>query len=95
VPQEINKLFTKRQRCRGALPIGVSLGVGTHKPYRVYIQDGEKQHYLGFFDNVIDAFNAYKEAKEKRIKELADKYRDKLEPRVYEALYNYKVEITD
>lgn len=35
------------------------------------------------------------EAIEARIKELADKWKDKLDPRVYEAMYNYKVEITD
>lgn len=51
--------------------------------------------YLGTFDTINEAFNAYKEAKEKYIKEVADKWKDQLEPRVYEALYNYKVEIND
>ena len=50
---------------------------------------------VGVFDDKNDAFNAYKQAKEDYIKEMADKWKDKLEPRVYEALYNYKVEITD
>jgi hypothetical protein len=95
VPQEINKLFTKRQRKRGAFPIGVSQNKNTQKTYRACIQKGGKQVYLGFYDNINDAFQAYKVAKEAWIKEVADKWKDKLEPRVYEALYNYEVEITD
>ena len=33
--------------------------------------------------------------KEKNIKNVADKWEKQLEPNVYEALYNYKIEITD
>lgn len=51
--------------------------------------------YLGNFDTIEKAFQAYKVAKEAYIKEVADKWKDKIEPRVYEAMYNYKVEITD
>ena len=94
VPQEVNKLFTKRNNNRGEFPIGVcdsgfntfiaqfSFGIG-------------RQKYLGSFRTPEEAFQVYKEAKEKHIKELADKWRDKIDPRVYEAMYNYKVEITD
>ena len=34
-------------------------------------------------------------AKEKYIKEVADEYKDKIPQKLYEALYAYKVEITD
>lgn len=50
---------------------------------------------MGTFRNEEDAFNAYKLEKEKHIKQLADYYKDTLETNVYNALYNYKVEITD
>ena len=50
---------------------------------------------LGRFDSVEEAFNAYKEAKEKYIKEVAEKWKDKIDPRAYEALYNYTVDIDD
>ena len=40
-----------------------------------------------------EAFDAYKTAKEAYIKEVADKWRDLIDPRVYKAMYNYKVEI--
>ena len=50
---------------------------------------------LGSFKTPEEAFKAYKNAKEAWIKHVADKWKDKLEPRVYQALYNYQVEITD
>lgn len=86
VPQEINELFTKRKN-RGH-PVGVCVRNGR------YIAQLRDTH-LGVFNSQEEAFFAYKEAKEKRIKEIADKWKDKIEPRVYEAMYNYKVEITD
>lgn len=86
VPQEINELFTKREN-RGH-PVGVCVRKGR------YIAQLRDTH-LGVFNSQEEAFFAYKEAKEKRIKEIADKWKEQLEPRVYEALYNYKVEITD
>ena len=52
-------------------------------------------HNLGTFRKEEDAFNVYKLEKEKHIKQLAEQYKDQLESRVYNALYNYKVEITD
>ena len=42
-----------------------------------------------------EAFQAYKVAKEAWIKEVADKWKDKLDPKVYKAMYEYQVEITD
>lgn len=98
VPNEINSLFTKRQNYRGKTPIGVQY----YKPqrrfkecYKAFITKGGEKRYIGVFATDVEAFNAYKIEKEKWIKEVADKWKDKLEPRVYEALYNYKVEITD
>ena len=50
---------------------------------------------LGSFETEMEAFEAYRTAKERYIKYLADKYKDAINSKVYEALYNYKVEITD
>lgn len=55
---------------------------------------GKKLH-LGTFDSPKDAFNAYKKSKEKCIKEYADRYKGQISEDVYNALYNYKIEITD
>ena len=42
--------------------------------------------------NLGEALNEYVISKEKRIKFLAEKYRDKLDERVYNILVNYKEE---
>lgn len=92
VPQEINTLFIKRNALRGELPIGVTKN-GNH--YIPQISKFGRMVRGTTCRNINDAFAQYKEMKELYIKQLADKYRDQLEPRVYEALYNYQVEITD
>ena len=42
-----------------------------------------------------EAFQAYKTAKEKYIKETAEKYKGLISERVYQVLKSYTVEITD
>ena len=51
--------------------------------------------YLGVFETEMEAFYAYKEAKEAYIKELANKWKDQIDPRAYDALMDYQIEITD
>ena len=50
---------------------------------------------LGYFSTPEEAFYTYKTAKELYIKDIANKWKDQVDPRVYEALMNYQVEITD
>ena len=98
VPCEINSLFTKRQNYRGEYPIGVIYCPASKRfkeCYKATFTSETKKIYLGIFRTPNEAFNAYKVAKEQYIKEAADKWKDQLEPRVYEAMYNYKVEATD
>lgn len=92
VPQEINKLFCKSDSIRGEYPIGVRFHKGK---FEANLSMGSKTTYLGSFTNIGDAFERYKEEKEKYIKSLAEKYKDQLDERVYKALCDYKVEITD
>ena len=98
VPNFINSLFTKSQKTRGELPIGVCY----HKRYKKYIanlklfKDGKStKKHLGYFDTANEAFEAYKQAKEAYIKEIADEYKDKIPAKLYEAMYAYEVEIDD
>lgn len=95
VPRELNLLFTKRQSCRGELPIGVTFSNRKSKPYRAYLIEGGKQVCLGSFKSKIDAFLSYKNAKEDRIKRLALKYKDLIREEVFNALCDYKVHIND
>jgi hypothetical protein len=93
IPQQLNKLITNRKRFRGELPIGVSrdkYGI------RASCQHGTKiAKFLGYFKTPEEAFNAYKSFKENYIKEQAELWKDKIDPRAYNALMNYEVLITD
>ena len=94
VPAEVNALLTKRQRFRGDYPIGVCFdGIGFTSSLSVL----NRNKYLGYYATPLEAFNAYKTAKEEYIKELAEKYfqEGKITERVYNALMKYEVEITD
>jgi hypothetical protein len=92
LPKEINILFIKSDKKRGNLPIGVCK-IGNK--FKAQISNKRKQVYLGIFDTINEAFEAYKTAKEKYIKEVVKKWKPLIEDKVYRALINYKVEITD
>lgn len=93
VNKQINTLFTKRQNFRGKFLIGVSiLNSGR---YRATLTMDSKAHHIGVFDTEKEAYFAYKYVKEKEIKRIADMYKDKIPQRLYEALYNYTVDIED
>lgn len=92
VPNDINILFSKKKRTTG-LPVGVKYAKGNK--FSAYINTNHKDKYLGCYSTPKEAFQAYKKAKEAWIKEVANKWKDKLAPNVYEALMKYEVEITD
>ena len=95
LPSEINSLLTKRTASRGEYLIGVCW----HKRDKVFMatvsKNKGKQEHLGYFKTEIEAFNAYKQAKEVFIKEQANVWKDKIDGRAYEALMNYTVDIND
>ena len=95
IPKEINLLLTKNTASRGEHLIGVSWSI-TNKAFVAMVRKNKgKQEHLGFFNTELEAFKAYKTAKEAFIKEQANKWKDKIDPRAYEALMSYEVEITD
>jgi hypothetical protein len=92
IPKELNVLLTKSAASRGLLPIGVA----KHgKGFKTRCSVSGKEKYLGLFDTPELAFAAYKTFKEAYIKEQAEVYKDSIEPRAYQVLINYKVEIED
>lgn len=98
VPQTINKLFTKRQNDRGESVIGTSPIDGKYRArcYMINLETGKsKCEYLGLFDTQEKAFKIYKYYKEKNIKMVADYFREQIPDKLYDALYNYEVEIDD
>ena len=98
VPERINNLFVKRNNHRGKDPIGARLRPSGNYQVRCYDGYG-KSVYLGTYSTKVEAFQVYKEYKEKVIKEVIDSYKGKIpEPhysRLKAAMYNYKVEIDD
>lgn len=92
VPDLINTLFTKSNTSRGNYPIGV---YKNFNKYRAIIEINGKKESIGTYDTVEEAFNVYKTAKEKYIKEVADMYKNYIPEKLYNAMYNYEVEIDD
>ncbi len=93
VPQEINTLFIKSNKIRGEYPIGVYKNPGGGKKFKVCspFKDGSDK----YCDSIEEAFQTYKIDKEQHIKNKADEWKDKIALNIYEAMYNYPVEITD
>ena len=95
IPAEINLVLTKSNKTRGEHLIGVNWDK-TNKAFKARVNKSKgKQEHLGYFNTELEAFNAYKEAKESFIKEQANEWKDKIDIRAYNALMNYQVEITD
>lgn len=92
VPNSINVLFTKCDKARGKYPIGV---IKRWNKYVARVNKGNERIHLGLYDTPEEAFLAYKHAKEQYIKEVAEEYKDKIPNKLYEAMMNYEVEITD
>ena len=95
LPHEINSVLTKCTASRGGCLIGVYWSK-THKAFKAQVnkRKGKKEH-LGYFKTEIEAFKAYKTAKESFVKEQAEKWKGEIDGRAYEALMSYEVEITD
>ena len=95
IPQDINLLLTKCTASRGKHLIGVHWHK-TRKAFRATVNKNKgKQEQLGLFKTELEAFNAYKQAKEAFVKEQANKWKGKVDDRAYEALMSYEVNIDD
>ena len=95
IPQEINLMMVKCDSSRGEHLIGVCWYKKDNAFVAMVSKNKGKREYLGFFKTELEAFKAYKTAKENFIKEQANKWKSQIDDRAYEALMNYTVEITD
>lgn len=96
LPGKVNNLLTKCSAARGSLPIGVSTTSEKYLlPYTSFVRVNSKSFYLGTFSTPEEAFRVYKEAKELLCKQMAEEYKNRIDPRAYVALTNYVVDITD
>ena len=76
------------------MPIGIYFEKEQNK-YRVCISYGGISKKLGRFSDIEEAFKQYKIYKEKLINDIAKQYRGKIPDKVYQAMLDWKVEITD
>ena len=98
VPQTINLLFVKCDSNRGESIIGTTPFKGKYvvQCNMINPKTGKsKNKCLGYYETQEKGFEVYKYYKEKNIKEVADYYKDKILQKLYNAMYNYEVEITD
>ncbi len=93
-PHAINTLFVNGKKGRGNCPVGVYFDNEKGK-YRAAMSFMGISVKLGTFNNVEDAFARYKEYKEDFIKDLAEQYKEDIADKVYRAMMNWEIEITD
>ena len=96
VPNNVNKLFIRQSNNRGEYPIGICRD---NNKFLVQCMNPitEKLQKIGRYNNLEEAFAAYKQFKESIIKQVAQDEYDKgnITNRCYNAMMNYEVEITD
>lgn len=101
LPEEVNKALNVRSRGRGELPLGMSY-VSSNTKAKTHISVEFTCKYKEFTvrvklpcEEVEKGFLIYKKAREDYIDFLAEKYKEDLDPRAYEALKSYEVNIND
>ena len=94
LPKEINTAIIRQNVKRGKYLVGVTLHKNTNK-FIAQLSANSGRVRIGQFDTELEAFSAYKYEKEKYLKELAEKWKGKIDDRAYEALINYEVDIDD
>lgn len=93
VPSTINNLFTNRKEHRGKYLIGVSKA--SKNRYTAYLNKKDKRVRLGTYLTEEDAFMAYKTEKEEYIKQVADLYINMIPDNLYQAMYDWTVDMND
>lgn len=94
VSHMINTLFVNGKANRGDCPIGVYYEKEKDK-YRACMTFMGKQIKLGTYNTKEEAFTRYKLYKEDLIQDIAEQYKGKIPQKVYNAMMNWEVEITD
>lgn len=94
VPREINCLFERCGATRGEHPIGVYFDI-YHQCFRAHMRKDGKFISFGKFPTLESAFMKYKTEKEKYIKSIAHKHKDRIRGDIYNAMMSYSVSILD
>lgn len=94
LPKQINSAIVIHNRGSNNFPMGVIYN-STKTRYRARIQRKEGWESLGTYDTPEEAFYAYKPVKEAYVKSIADVWKDQIDPRAYDALMNWTIDIDD
>lgn len=88
VPREINALLAYDKNKNRNLPIGV---YPYRDKYKSCININGVVKVLGYFFSAQDAFYAYKKAKELRIKQIANNFKNEITKECYYSLVNWEI----
>lgn len=91
VPQELNSLLTDRRSARGDLPQGVDFNKASGR-FGARVGNNGKSKLLGYFDCPNKAYQAYKLAKERYVKNTALAWANRVEWNVFVALMNWTLD---
>lgn len=94
IPQRINGAKPKTRTINREFPIGMTYQASKGK-YKIRISKYGEDTVIGYYDTPEKAFAVLKEEKEKELHRLAELYKPYIPQEVYDAVINYKVEITD
>ena len=85
VPNEVNTCINRKS---GGL---TNVRKNSKNKWSARINRFGKENHLGCFSTPEEAFLAYKKAKEAYIKDMAEKWKGKIDEKVYEALINWEI----
>lgn len=85
VPQQLNNLLLDCGAARGQYPRGVNF-IKRNNKFVAKMAINGKLKYLGRFDTELEAYNAYKEAKEWHVKNTALKWANAIQWEVFKTL---------
>lgn len=91
VPAQLNSLLLDSGASRGQYKQGACFHKGKNK-FTPRINIDGKPKYLGLFDTELEAYNAYKKAKEAHVKEKALEWQDHIADNVFDALMNWELD---
>ena len=95
MPRKINSFFVKNSSIRGKLPIGITWIEFKGKYQAQCNSDQNKKKNLRYYETQEEAFLAYKNYKENLAKKIAERYKNIIPQKVFNALMNYTVDIND
>lgn len=95
LPRRLNMLIVNRVGGRGDLPIGVHWDTEREKYVGQFRDASGNRGGMKRFENPDEAFIYYKTNRERVIKEVAETYKDQIDPRAYQALMSWEISIYD